>query len=440
MCLIAAGIDVFGRSIKYHRPRGPWCLSGHCSGCLMRIDGIPNQRSCEIHCRSGMLVERQSGWPGTGFDMLRAVDWLSGERLDHHSMFTSSSTMNRLAARIVRRFSGYGDPPSADPPAAVPMRKQDAKTVIIGAGAAGLSAALALASAGHELLLFESSRRVGGRLLDAATSISEPGGRADDQIESGWSCLQKIEKRLADSSGIETHTGTGVLAVYPGERFEVLASNLEQTFLVRAERLIICSGAYEQLPLFANNDLPGLFGIRALDRLVCGYGVVPGEPLVVVGDSERALRLADLLAENDLTLSGVVTKRREGEAIDRLRARGVPVFFDYKPTGARGGRRLDRIELAPAGGLEADLILDCRACAIEAPAAPAYELAYHAGCRVGFASDSGYQVTTEGDGMTSHGNIFAAGHCTGSRSTEEALLHGEQAGRACALSIREEES
>ncbi|HUU00852.1 MAG TPA: 2Fe-2S iron-sulfur cluster-binding protein [Myxococcota bacterium] len=436
MALIAAGINVFGRSIKYHRPRGPWCLAGHCSGCLMRIEGTPNVRSCETACRSGLVVERQAGWPGAGFDLLRAVDWLSGERLDHHSMFTASSGLNRLAARFVRRLSGYGDPPGADPPAAVPIKETKAGTVIVGAGAAGLSAALSLAGAGHELVLFENSPRVGGRLLDAATRLPGSGGR----IDSGWERLQEIEQSLGETPGIELHAGTVVLAIYPGERFEVLAGNSEQTFLVRAERLIICTGAYEQLPLFANNDLPGLFGVRALDRLVCGHGVVPGEPLVVVGDSERALRLADLLAEHDVALSGVVTRLRQGEAIDRLRARGLPIFFGHRLTGARGGRRLDRIELAPEDGADADLVLDCRTCAVEAPAAPAYELAHHAGCRVGFASDSGYRVTTDDDGLTSHGRVFAAGHCARARSTEEALLHGERAGQSCALSIRAEVS
>jgi len=55
--LFAAGIRIFSRSFKYHRPRGLFCMSGHCSNCLMRVDGIPNVRTCMEQVRSGMRVE-----------------------------------------------------------------------------------------------------------------------------------------------------------------------------------------------------------------------------------------------------------------------------------------------------------------------------------------------------------------------------------------------
>ena len=45
--LLRARITTFTRSIKYHRPRGFFCLAGHCGACLMRIDGKPNVRACK---------------------------------------------------------------------------------------------------------------------------------------------------------------------------------------------------------------------------------------------------------------------------------------------------------------------------------------------------------------------------------------------------------
>ena len=45
--LLAAGETIFSRSIKYHRPRGPFCLTGACAHCLMRVDGVPNIPVCQ---------------------------------------------------------------------------------------------------------------------------------------------------------------------------------------------------------------------------------------------------------------------------------------------------------------------------------------------------------------------------------------------------------
>jgi sarcosine oxidase subunit alpha len=190
--------------------------------------------------------------------------------------------------------------------------------------------------------------------------------------------------------------------------------------------------------VFENNDLPGVFGIRALDRLVCGYRVLPGEPVVLQGDSESALRLAELLAEQGVALAGVVTRRRSDERIDRLRQRNVPVHYDRRPIRACGGRWLDRLEFAPDGTDTADLVLDCQVYAVELSAGPAYELAHHAGCRVFFQSESGYLVSTNREGQTSHSHAFAAGHCAGATTTGEASLQGRRAGLACALSLKED--
>jgi sarcosine oxidase, subunit alpha len=434
VALLAAGVKVFGRSIKYHRPRGPVCLRGHCAGCLMRVDGTPNVRTCETLCRSGMIVERQTGWPSAGFDVLRAMDWFAGDRLDHHGMFTASSTVNRIATGLVRRFSGFGAPPTADPPDPVPLSRFRSDVVVVGGGASGLSAALAMAQSGHRVVLFEGTGHRGGRLLDGSCCLPDASG----SLVNGRDVFRGWKTEWEQTEGSEIHINTPVLSIYAGEGFEVLASNPKKTFLVEADRLIVCTGANEQTPLFANNDIPGIFGIRAMDRLFCGHGVVPGEPVAIIGDSDRTLRLAWLLAERDVSLAGVVTNRREGELVDRLKGKNVPLYFNRELIRARGSRWLDRVELAPRGNTDPDLVLDCQTCAVEAPPAPAYELAHHAGCRVTFRSDSGYLINADSDGRTSHSQVFAAGHCVGAGSTSISLAQGKRAGLACALSIRED--
>ena len=82
--LFASGERVMARSLKYHRPRTFFCLSGHCSGCLVRADGVPNLRACQLEARAGMEVHGQNAYPSPDFDVLGAVDFLFAGGMDHH--------------------------------------------------------------------------------------------------------------------------------------------------------------------------------------------------------------------------------------------------------------------------------------------------------------------------------------------------------------------
>ena len=68
--MLAAGVDVFSRSFKYHRPRGLLCCEGHCPNCMMGVDGSPNVRACTEPARAGMKVIHQNAWPSPEFDVL----------------------------------------------------------------------------------------------------------------------------------------------------------------------------------------------------------------------------------------------------------------------------------------------------------------------------------------------------------------------------------
>src|SRR5678810_646544 len=83
VALHAGGADVLSRSLKYHRPRSFFCLEGHCGGCLMRIDGVPNLRACMERCADGARIEGQNAYPSPSMDVLGAVDWLFPGGMNH---------------------------------------------------------------------------------------------------------------------------------------------------------------------------------------------------------------------------------------------------------------------------------------------------------------------------------------------------------------------
>src|SRR5713101_1861193 len=111
--LLRARITTFTRSIKYHRPRGPFCLQGTCGQCLMRVDGVPSQLACKVRIEEGMVCERQNAPLGLiEADVFRAADFLFADGLDHHHLLTGSRVLGRVALEVARRLAGLGELPS----------------------------------------------------------------------------------------------------------------------------------------------------------------------------------------------------------------------------------------------------------------------------------------------------------------------------------------
>src|SRR3954468_7534897 len=138
--LLRRGVTTFTRSIKYHRPRGPFCLAGSCGQCLMRIDGVPSLPACRIPAEEGMRCERQNGPLGVENDLFRAADFLFPEGLDHHHLLTGSRVLGRVALEVARRLAGLGELPS-QARAASRGELRKVPLAVIGAGPAGLAAA-----------------------------------------------------------------------------------------------------------------------------------------------------------------------------------------------------------------------------------------------------------------------------------------------------------
>ena len=156
--LLAAGVQVFSRSQKFHRPRAPYCLSSACSHCLMQVDGHPNVRTCQTTVRDGMDIRRQNAFPSAQVDVLGALDWLFPSGMDHHTMLASAPGISGIKLRIARALSGLGtlpgDTPRQDKLAATLVEQPDA--VVIGGGPAGMAAAVALAAEGLEITFLAS--------------------------------------------------------------------------------------------------------------------------------------------------------------------------------------------------------------------------------------------------------------------------------------------
>ena len=167
--LYRAGVRVFSRSFKYHRPRGLLCVNGSCPNCLVDVDGSPNVRSCVTPLRAGMAVRSQNAWPSLKRDLLAVND-----KLDrflpvgfYYKTFIRPRFMWPVYETVLRRAAGLGvidpDPDRFREPH-YDKRYHHADVTVVGGGPAGMSAALASAKLGAQVVLVDENLELGGHL------------------------------------------------------------------------------------------------------------------------------------------------------------------------------------------------------------------------------------------------------------------------------------
>jgi sarcosine oxidase subunit alpha len=395
--MLAAGRPLLSRSAKYHRPRGAFCLSGSCGSCLVRADGLPNQRACRTACRDGLEVESQNAVPSAAHDLLGAIDAVYPHGLDHHHLMTWNAVANRAAVAVSRRLAGLGRLPDAPPPPSPAPREERFEALVVGSGPAGLAAAEALAAAGRRVLLAEAEPRAGGRLRARLGLAGDP--------DPSWPEAALARVRAA---GGEVALGAAVVGIWidlgaplAGVHHPSAPASLR---LVRAERIVLCAGGHPQPPEVEDGDRPGVLAGRGLGAALAEDGVVPGGRVALLGDGPEAVGLAARLGEAG---AEVAVARSALRVLGRARSRALLL-----PDGAR---------------------IPCDAVAVCGPPAPAIDLARHLGAAVGPDAASGaFAIRVAPRGATSVAGLWAAGEVTGTMDAAAAREAGRRAGEEAA--------
>ncbi|HXX29760.1 MAG TPA: 2Fe-2S iron-sulfur cluster-binding protein [Myxococcaceae bacterium] len=403
--LIAAGHDVLARSVKYHRPRGPFCLAAACSQCLMRVDGTPNLYACRVPARAGMRLQRQNSYPSAKVDVFSAIDWLFPRGLDHHAMFAGVPVAEQVMARVARHLAGLGLLPEAAAPERPPAESLETGVAVVGGGAAGLAAGEVLGAAGVPFVLLEREEALGGRWRTGAPEPEAP------------------PLALPRGSGM-VRVATTALGLYTDARGRFLAAlsarpEGPRLLLVRASRFLLAPGGHAPLMPFTNNDLPGVLSGRAVSDLVRRRGVLPAEKPVLVGHGPELPGLAWLLRESGarpaLVLDTSASPAR-GAVAGRL-------------VSAHGRTRVQGVTVDVAGRGRRKVA--CDAVVVSLPPSPAYELARHAGARVVFRAEPGsFAVEADGDGRTRVPEVLVAGDVLGADTAARAAASGRRAAGA----------
>ena len=439
--LLANGVHLFGRSFKYHRPRGVLGAGSEEPNALVTVSRdaarkTPNVRATVQELYDGLDAVSQNRWPSLAFDV-GAVNDLGSPFFSagfyYKTFMWPKAAWKSLYEPVIRAAAGLGVAPDQPDPDHYSSRFAHCDVLVIGAGAAGLAAALAAAESGVRVILCDERAEVGGALH------FEKGAAIDG--EDGWTWAQKTAARLAAMDNVRVLTRTTAFGYY-AQNFVGLTERVtdhlsspghdlprERLWQVRARRVILAAGAIERHMVFADNDRPGIMLASAGRTYLNHYGVAVGRKVGVYTSNDSAYGAAIDLKKAGVDVAAIVDLRDNptGKAVDEARALGIEINHGRAVVSVGGRLRVASMTIAPKNGGTSRTV-DIDALLVSAGWTPSVHMFSQSRGKVAF--DEATKRFLPG---TYAQDCVSVGACNGTDSLEatiaEALKAGEKAAR-----------
>ena len=317
---------------------------------------------------------------------------------------------------------------------------------IVGAGPAGMAAAIAAAKAGASVTLIDENATCGGQIYRQPPTTIRPGTPSASKADVTHG--EQLRRELADlGDRVKTLFDASVWGLFPGNQIAVQRAGGWE--MIDAQQLVLAPGAYELTPPFPGWTLPGVMTPGAAQSMVKSMGVLPGRRAIIAGSGPFLLVVANQLHEAGVEVVAVVeaVRRRDmiphmlgllsdrsllrqgREYLAKLKSAGIPVLWGHMVTEAhdteQGEEQLARVSIAPCDGswrtgvVSATYEVDTLC--VGYGFVPRTELAQLAGCEMRYVEEQGgwipqvdetYQTSIEslrmvGDGGGVAGAIVA---------------------------------
>ena len=358
--LLANGVLLLGRSFKYHRPRGLVCHGSEEPNALVGVHAgpgrfTPNLRATQVELYEGLIAASQNNWPSREVDVGQVAGALSAflpAGFYYKTFMHPKGAWERLYEPLIRRAAGLGRAPTEADPDRYAIQYAHCDLAVVGAGPAGLAAALSAARAGKRVMVFDEQAELGGSLLAETTARI-----------AGKSALDWLADALAELAAAPSVTllprcqAFGYYAQNFLGALERLTDHManpdpklarERLWQVRARQVVLATGAHERALVFPDNDRPGIMLAESARHYLARYGVKIGARLVVATAHDSAYRAAIELAQAGCEIVALADLRAApGEGwLERARAAGIRVETETAIVGSRGRLRVTQALIA----------------------------------------------------------------------------------------------
>lgn len=435
--LLANGVDLYGRSFKYHRPRGLFSAGVEEPNALVTLRSgaraEPNTRATVVELYDGLEATSQNRWPSLAFDVM-ALNQLAGPILSagfyYKTFMGPTAKAWMLYEHFIRKAAGLGTGTTLPDPDRYEEMNAFCDVLVVGAGPAGLMAATAAASSGARVILADEQAGLGGSLQGSVVARK---ALADLATQDNVTLLPRTtvygyydDNTLGAVERVADHVAA------PGE-----GQPRERHWTIRAKQVVLATGAIERPIVFGDNDKPGVMLADAGRIYVERHGVAPGRQVALFANNDGAYRSVAALTAAGVAVAAIVDARPEigAEARAIAEASGAETILGHVVSRALGGQRLSGIAIAPfdpaTGAKDAaqrQVAADCLL--VSGGWTPTIHLASQAGGPARW--DDTLTAFLPGEALQPW---CAAGACNGALATSAAMTEGTKAGieaaRAC---------
>ncbi|ESR24496.1 sarcosine oxidase subunit alpha family protein [Lutibaculum baratangense] len=438
--LLANGVKLVGRSFKYHRPRGIMTAGPEEPNALVELrTGArrePNTKATVAELYDGLDAQSQNRWPSLDFDVGAVNSLLSPffvAGFYYKTFMWPASFWEKIYEPAIRRAAGLGRVSMEADPDHYEKAYAYCDVLVIGAGPAGLAAALAAGRSGARVILADEDFSFGGRLLGDRREVAGMAG-------SDWAGQAVAE--LASLPNVRLMRRTTVFGAYDGNEFGLLervSDHLpvpprhlprQRMWRVVARRAVLASGAIERPIAFGGNDRPGVMTASAVRTYVNRFGVAPGRRVTVFTSSDDGWRTVADLRSAGVAIEAVIDSRRvTNEALRESAAKGGTRLIEGGSVIAtKGAKALSSITVADANGGTHEITTDCLA--VSGGFNPNLAVTTHLGGKPRWSDDVSAFVPSNPPA-----HITVAGSVTGRYGLADALRDGATAGADAAAGL-----
>ncbi|QPC92430.1 sarcosine oxidase subunit alpha [Mesorhizobium sp. INR15] len=448
--LLANGVTLFGRSFKYHRPRGLLTAGVEEPNALVTVlkgeVREPNIAATMVEIHDGLVAVSQNRFPSLAWDV-NAINQLGGKILSagfYYKTFMGpvigplkGTRFWMFCEHFIRRAAGLGSAGSAKDPARYERMNAFCDVLVVGSGPAGLMAAKAAADQGARVILSELEPHFGGSAKWSNETI-------DGMPAADWA--RRAVAQLEGHDNVRLLPRTTVWGYYDGNTIAALervsdhkenpakGEPRHRYWAIRAKSVVLATGSFERPLVFPGNDRPGVMLAHAGERYANEYGVLPGSRVALFTNNDSAYRSALALKKAGAAVVAVIDVRPEISS-NMLKMAGeaeAEIFAGHAVIATEGGKALSGIKVQRFDMVTGALSGDARSihadCLLMSGGwSPTIHLASQAGAKAEWNADRQAFLPPKPTQKW-----IGAGAFTGSFSTLEAIAEGRAAGLSAA--------